>query len=551
MLTIDEKEKREQEIINKCTELNHEIDKNFKYINVKSKFDIKCSVHNKIYTASYYSFIIRGSNCKSCSLAIHHNKRLIKNSSLQIIKNRCIETNTILLSEEKNYKVDDYISLKCVKHDYVFDIKYDKFKYQSCKYCGHELRSNSKTIKEIDGKDIVTFIKDKCEKNNYTWINESTYSHNKLSDILLFKCNNDNYQWTTTLKCFTTSNCYRCEMDRTVKLEQSYVISEINTFCNEQDYTWVNVDSFKYIILHYNNIIIKCNKCSNELTTNFLSIKEKRPCYKCLDNLNHSIAENNIISKCEKDNYKFVEDNFIYKSCNDKLKFICDKGHHFTMSYYYFVHRDQHCKLCHYKKFTENNFLTPDEYNKIIYDYCLTHNCEFENRNSFVYITASDKNIRIKCLNCNRSRLTCLCYLKYSKGCKYCSNGKSKLEIIWLDSLGILEENRQYHLNVPTIYNAETCKNIKSRGYYFDGYDPLTNTLYEYNGNYWHGNPRVFSPHEINFACNKGIGMTFDQLNSKTSIKRCFALSLGYTVIEMWEDSRSFRYTRDSIDILS
>jgi hypothetical protein len=36
-----------------------------------------------------------------------------------------------------------------------------------------------------------------------------------------------------------------------------------------------------------------------------------------------------------------------------------------------------------------------------------------------------------------------------------------------------------------------------------DGYDENTNTVYEYLGDYWHGNPEKFYPKDINRDCKK------------------------------------------------
>jgi len=83
----------------------------------------------------------------------------------------------------------------------------------------------------------------------------------------------------------------------------------------------------------------------------------------------------------------------------------------------------------------------------------------------------------------------------------------------WLDSLGITE--RQYPIE----------------NYRVDGYDPETNTVYEFLGDYWHGNPEVYDPDDYNKSCSK----TFGQLHNETIERLEHIKSLGYNIIIQWE----------------
>jgi hypothetical protein len=102
-------------------------------------------------------------------------------------------------------------------------------------------------------------------------------------------------------------------------------------------------------------------------------------------------------------------------------------------------------------------------------------------------------------------------------GCKSCGSeiSVSKLEIKWLDSLNIKIENRQYKIGK----------------YIVDGYDPLTNTIYEFNGDFWHGNPNTYNPNDINPLTNS----TFDHLYKKTLNKEKSLIKKGFNIISIWE----------------
>lgn len=67
--------------------------------------------------------------------------------------------------------------------------------------------------------------------------------------------------------------------------------------------------------------------------------------------------------------------------------------------------------------------------------------------------------------------------------------------------------------------------------YVVDGYHALTNTIYEINGSYWHGDLRVYKPNDINTLCNKTMFM----LNYETKAKYQIWKDCGFTVKYAWE----------------
>jgi hypothetical protein len=100
------------------------------------------------------------------------------------------------------------------------------------------------------------------------------------------------------------------------------------------------------------------------------------------------------------------------------------------------------------------------------------------------------------------------------------SKGKSKEETDWLDRMGIAPEFRQFHI-----------KSITNKNYIVDGFDPMTNTVYEWNGSFWHGNP-VYYLSETAHPVIKTI--TFGELYEKTIQKQKDILDSGYNLIAEW-----------------
>jgi Zn finger protein HypA/HybF involved in hydrogenase expression len=111
---------------------------------------------------------------------------------------------------------------------------------------------------------------------------------------------------------------------------------------------------------------------------------------------------------------------------------------------------------------------------------------------------------------------------KKGSGCPRCSAGNiSKLETQWLDSLGVPDtpQNRQVWIKIHG-------KRLK-----VDGYVLETNTIYEFWGDYFHGNPKTKDPNGI----NEKIKKTFGKLYQGTEERRKLIIEAGYNLVEIWE----------------
>ena len=67
--------------------------------------------------------------------------------------------------------------------------------------------------------------------------------------------------------------------------------------------------------------------------------------------------------------------------------------------------------------------------------------------------------------------------------------------------------------------------------FYCDGFDAYTNTVYEFLGDFWHGNLSIYSPTVINPKVGKSMG----ELNCATVERLNYIKSQGYTVVSIWE----------------
>lgn len=144
------------------------------------------------------------------------------------------------------------------------------------------------------------------------------------------------------------------------------------------------------------------------------------------------------------------------------------------------------------------------------YDYSLT---EYTNTMSKVSILCKKHNSVFEQVPNN--------HVSGKAGCPKCSVNISKKENAWLNYCGLPD----------TKEHRQTSIHINHKLFKVDGFDLETNTIYEFWGDYWHGNPAIYSPTEI----NKNSKKTFEFLYNRTIAKKKAIIDAGFNLIEMWE----------------
>jgi hypothetical protein len=105
-------------------------------------------------------------------------------------------------------------------------------------------------------------------------------------------------------------------------------------------------------------------------------------------------------------------------------------------------------------------------------------------------------------------------------GCQLCSASSiSKVSQEWLDQLKIMSLVREYRIT------------IGMRTLVVDGYDSATNTVYEFYGDYWHGNPKIFLADMVNRSLDKPFGSLYNE----TIIRENLLRSAGFNLVTIWE----------------
>jgi len=106
-------------------------------------------------------------------------------------------------------------------------------------------------------------------------------------------------------------------------------------------------------------------------------------------------------------------------------------------------------------------------------------------------------------------------------GCPRCSI-YGVIQHTWLNLIGLPD----------TKSTREITLTMNDKTWIFaDGFDPVTNTIYEFWGDYWHGNPIIYNGNKRTY-----FGTTFGELYEKTLRKREKILSNGFNLVEIWEN---------------
>jgi len=220
-----------------------------------------------------------------------------------------------------------------------------------------------------------------------------------------------------------------------------------------------------------------------------------------------------------------VHDNFYdyslveYKNSKIKINIICREHGNFLQGPAAHI-SGAGCPACKNKKLRQLKRMTTEEFVSLADK---THNSKYDYAGTN-YVNNSVK-VKIMCKVHGAFMQSPSNHIYLTQGCPRCACNISNLEIKWLDMLGIGEEYRN-----KTIY-------IDSKRVKPDAYNPITNTIYEFWGDYWHGNPVKYKFSDINSNNKK----TFGELYKETLIKRDLILGAGYNLVEIWESDFSNR----------
>ena len=154
---------------------------------------------------------------------------------------------------------------------------------------------------------------------------------------------------------------------------------------------------------------------------------------------------------------------------------------------------------------------------------------EWHPKNKFppeIFPVSSGRKVWWKCLKKGHEWEAYIYNRLKGTGCPHCStSGYSKAQIKWLK--GIEEEKG---IKIRHAESPEGEYRIPGIGK-VDGYDAETKTVYEFHGDYWHGNPALLKAYDWNLVSKK----TFRELYEKTIERDAKIIEAGYRLVVEWE----------------
>jgi DNA-directed RNA polymerase subunit M/transcription elongation factor TFIIS len=212
-----------------------------------------------------------------------------------------------------------------------------------------------------------------------------------------------------------------------------------------------------------------------------------------------------------------------YTNSHIKLDFLCPRGHKYFMNFSEFKNGGYRCPKCGIESAASKRRLSFNEVKQYV-------EADGTKLLSTEYANAHTK-LDFKCPKDHEYSNNFNNFKSKGQRCPRCSGGQvSKISQVWLDSLNIPGLEREH----PLVINGKK--------YSVDGYDLATNKVYEFLGDFWHGNPVSFSPEDINPMNKKSYG----QLYKETFERFAELKSVGYKIKYIWE--KDFKEGKINVD---
>jgi hypothetical protein len=316
--------------------------------------------------------------------------------------------------------------------------------------------------------------------------------------------------------------CKKCSKESRIQYNKldtdSFIKKSIQIWGNKYNYSKTNYigSNNKVIIicdkhgefeqLPSNHYIYGCGICGREKNVRRIELNEK-------SKNNFEINSNNIHNNF----YDYTKS--VYIDAKTKVIVICKEHGEFNVSPNNHL-RGKGCRKCGTIKMA-NSKIKP--YKKYYDEFIKLYNDNYDY--SCVEWKGSSYPISILCKK--HGLFIVVPYLhQRGKGCPKCSNQHSKISIQWLTYMEI-----KYSVKIIHAQNQGEYLIPNSR-YKADGYSESINTIFEFHGDFWHGNPILYDKNKVNIR----LGLTFGELHEKTLQKSNFIRENGYNLIEIWEN---------------
>ena len=276
---------------------------------------------------------------------------------------------------------------------------------------------------------------------------------------------------------------------------------------NKYDYSLVNCKDSN------TKVQIKCNihGIFEQLSSNHL---QGQGCQKCCKNCKMN-DETFIIKANQVHNNKYTYENINYIGIKNKINILCKYHGCFLQTPSDHLSGNGCYKCSGLVKNTEDFIEKAKILHKNIYDYSKVN---YVNTRSKIIIICKIHgefkqmpNTHLNGCSCSKCNLSSF----------------SKVSLLWLNT--IMDTEKIFIQHAGNL--GEKSVKIDDKLYKFDGYCKETNTVYEFHGDFFHGNPKKFDLDEINPLIKK----TFRELYDDTTNRENIIKKNGYNLITIWE----------------
>ena len=474
---------------------------------------IICPIHGE-FEQSFHKHL-SGSGCKKCA---HEN---LGKKRIETAKNKFKFEAQLLHGNKYDYSKSIYVSARdlmiitCIQHGDFEQTPNKHLNGGGCKKCA------------VENTRIRMSIPWEKYKYDLDVIHSNKYDYSKVvwggvdSNIIVI-CPNHGDFTIRPAEHKIGKGCQKCSKETHVQ----YNKYDTKQFIERSNKIWNSL--YDYSKVEYmgseNKVIIICKKHGEfkQLPANHY----KYGCGRCGRELN--IRNNLLKLACKKD---FVSKaNAIHKNMYDyskaiyetvitKLIIICKIHGDFSMSPNNHL-SGQGCPACGREISSLAKFKEFDEYQT-----------EFINMYGDKYDYSSvlwEGGSRLITIICKiHGEFQILPYLhKIGKECAKCSNQHSDISMSWLLYMEV-----RYSTKIQHARNGGEFI-IPGTRYKADGYGKSINTIFEFHGDFWHGNPKLYDKTKINPRTDTTYGVLYETTVKKSNVIK----KIGFDLVEIWEN---------------
>uniref|UniRef100_A0A6C0D5K7 Uncharacterized protein n=1 Tax=viral metagenome TaxID=1070528 RepID=A0A6C0D5K7_9ZZZZ len=477
------------------------------------RVDIICRIHG-IFNQSFHKHLC-GDGCKKCAHERLGKERIEKAKQKFVDEANKIHNDKYDYSKSIYLSATDNIIIICKNHGEFQQTPNTHLNGGGCKKCSIEnTRIRMSITWETYKEQLQNLHNNEYDYSKVIWNgsdNEITVICNIHGDFIIRAQYHKNGR-----------GCQKCSKENKIQYNKHnkdiFIENAIQKWGNKFDYSKVDyIDSNNKVIVICkkhgeieifppNHLNYGCGACGRETNKRNIELKEK--------------CKTEFISKANnihKNIYDYSSSE--YQDAITKVIVICKKHGEFKITPNNHL-RGRGCPDCGLEASKISKLKSLEEYQP---EFIKLYGDKYDY--SSVVWEGGSKPITVICKKHGEFHI--LPYLhKIGKECQKCSNRYSGISIDWL----LFMEKR----HLTEIQHARNLGEfvIPDTRYKADGYIKSSNTIFEFHGDFWHGNPELYDETDI----NSRVGITYGELYNQTIAKSKLIVEKGFNLIEVWEN---------------